>query len=389
MRSRGRGLDAIAEGQPNMAIVSTDSGALVRPPPLPLDSVVVRFAGDSGDGMQLTGGRFTLSTALAGNDLATFPDFPAEIRAPQGTTFGVSAFQINFGSASIETAGDAPDVLMAMNPAALKVNLADLRAGGLIIADTGAFDQRNLTKAGYAANPLDDGSLAPYQVVGLDISRLTLEAVKPFGLGNREALRCKNMWSLGLVLWMFDRSREPVIQWLKSRFGGESQLLEANIAALNAGHAHGETAELGPALSQCRVPPAPRRSPSASWRAASSPGCRCSSAPTRSLRRVRSCTIWRASRNMTSRHSRPRTKSPQSARRSAPPMPAVSASPRPRAPALPSRPRRSASRSSPNCRSSSSILNAAGRRPECRPRPSNPISTRPSMAATAIRRSSF
>jgi 2-oxoglutarate ferredoxin oxidoreductase subunit alpha len=239
-----------------MAIVSTDSGALVRSPPPALDSVVVRFAGDSGDGMQLTGGRFTLSTALAGNDLATFPDFPAEIRAPQGTTFGVSAFQINFGSASIETAGDAPDVLMAMNPAALKVNLADLRAGGLIIADTGAFDQRNLAKAGYAANPLEDGTLAPYQIVGLDISRLTLEAVKPFGLGNREALRCKNMWSLGLVLWMFDRSREPVIQWLKSRFGGQRQLLEANIAALNAGHAHGETAELGPALSQCRVPPA-------------------------------------------------------------------------------------------------------------------------------------
>ena len=239
-----------------MGIVSTDPGAGIRPLPPALDSVVVRFAGDSGDGMQLTGGRFTLSTALAGNDLATFPDFPAEIRAPQGTTFGVSAFQINFGSASIDTAGDAPDVLMAMNPAALKVNLADLRAGGLIIADTGAFDQRNLTKAGYAANPLEDGSLAPYQVVGLDISRLTLEAVKPFGLGNREALRCKNMWSLGLALWMFDRSREPVIQWLTRRFSGQSQLLEANIAALNAGHAHGETAELGPALSQCRVPPA-------------------------------------------------------------------------------------------------------------------------------------
>src|SRR3974377_2364784 len=128
------------------------------------DAVVMRFAGDSGDGIQLTGGQFTLSTALAGNDLATFPDFPAEIRAPQGTTFGVSAFQLNLGSASIETAGDAPDVLMAMNPAALKVNLADLRAGGLIIADIGAFDQRNLTKAGYAANPLEDGSLAPSHV---------------------------------------------------------------------------------------------------------------------------------------------------------------------------------------------------------------------------------
>jgi 2-oxoglutarate ferredoxin oxidoreductase subunit alpha len=239
-----------------MAIVSPNTSADVRPSPPTLDSVVVRFAGDSGDGMQLTGGRFTLSTALAGNDLATFPDFPAEIRAPQGTTFGVSAFQINFGSASIETAGDAPDVLMAMNPAALKVNLADLRAGGLIIADTGAFDQRNLTKAGYSINPLEDGSLAPYQVVSLDISRQTLEAVKPFGLGNREALRCKNMWSLGLVLWMFDRSREPVIHWLKSRFGSQSQLLEANIAALNAGHAYGETAELGPGLAQCRVPPA-------------------------------------------------------------------------------------------------------------------------------------
>jgi 2-oxoglutarate/2-oxoacid ferredoxin oxidoreductase subunit alpha len=240
-----------------MGIVSTDTGAAVRPSPVALDSAVVRFAGDSGDGMQLTGGRFTLSTALAGNDLATFPDFPAEIRAPQGTTFGVSAFQINFGSASIETAGDAPDVLMAMNPAALKVNLADLRAGGLIIADTGAFDQRNLAKAGYATNPLEDGSLAPYQVVGLDISRMTLEAVKPFGLGNRDALRCKNMWSLGLVLWMFDRDREPVVRWLKARFGGTSEVLvEANIAALDAGHAYGETAELGPALTQCRVPPA-------------------------------------------------------------------------------------------------------------------------------------
>src|SRR6516225_6565726 len=174
-----------------MAIVSTDSGAAVRPPPSALDSVVVRFAGDSGDGMQLTGGRFTLSTALAGNDLATFPDFPAEIRAPQGTTFGVSAFQINFGSTSIDTAGDAPDVLMAMNPAALKVNLPMLRPGGLVIADTGAFDERNLEKAGYGENPLEGAALAQYQVVAFDITRLTLEAVKPFGLGNRDGLRCK------------------------------------------------------------------------------------------------------------------------------------------------------------------------------------------------------
>src|SRR5512133_3757156 len=142
------------------------------------ESVVVRFAGDSGDGMQLTGGQFTLSTALAGNDLATFPDFPAEIRAPQGTTFGVSAFQINFGSTSIETAGDAPDVLIAMNPAALKTNLAALKPGGLIIADTGEFTKRNLEKAKYDVSPIDDGSLAKWDLMAFDISALTLESVK-------------------------------------------------------------------------------------------------------------------------------------------------------------------------------------------------------------------
>ncbi|HEU0099835.1 MAG TPA: 2-oxoacid:acceptor oxidoreductase family protein, partial [Allosphingosinicella sp.] len=167
----------------------------------PCEAVVVRFAGDSGDGMQLTGGQFTLSTALAGNDLATFPDFPAEIRAPQGTTFGVSAFQINFGSAAIETAGDSPDVLIAMNPAALKTNVQDLKPGGLIIADEGEFGARNLAKAGYSSNPLDDDSLGKWQVIRFNISQLTLDAVKPFGLGNKEALRCKNMWTLGLALW--------------------------------------------------------------------------------------------------------------------------------------------------------------------------------------------
>ena len=183
-------------------------GPEVSPAP---EAVVVRFAGDSGDGMQLTGGQFTLSTALAGNDLATFPDFPAEIRAPQGTLFGVSAFQINFGSTEIETAGDQPDVLIAMNPAALKVNLAALKVGGLIIADSGEFNKRNLEKAKYDANPLEDGSLDRWQLLAFDISALTLEAVKPFGLGNKEALRCKNMWTLGLALWMFDRERGPLI----------------------------------------------------------------------------------------------------------------------------------------------------------------------------------
>ena len=221
------------------------------------DSVVVRFAGDSGDGMQLTGGQFTLSTALAGNDLATFPDFPAEIRAPQGTLFGVSAFQINFGSRQISTAGDAPDVLIAMNPAALKVNLDALKPGGLIIADTGEFTKRNLEKAKYASNPVEDGSLAKWSVLAFDISALTIEAVKPFGLGNKDALRCKNMWTLGLALWMFDRPREPLHQWLRDKFRNKPELADANIAALDAGHAYGETAELSAPLKQPYLPPVP------------------------------------------------------------------------------------------------------------------------------------
>ncbi|MFC4295433.1 2-oxoacid:acceptor oxidoreductase subunit alpha [Novosphingobium tardum] len=221
------------------------------------EAVVVRFAGDSGDGMQLTGGQFTLSTALAGNDLATFPDFPAEIRAPQGTLFGVSAFQINFGSTQIETAGDAPDVLVAMNPAALKTNVEALKPGGLIIADSGEFGERNLAKAKYAADPLKDGSLSRWQLLAFDISALTLESVKPFGLGNKEALRCKNMWTLGLALWMFDRDREPIIAWLNDKFRKNPVLAEANIAALNAGHAYGETAELTGPLKQYHLEPVP------------------------------------------------------------------------------------------------------------------------------------
>ncbi len=223
----------------------------------PSESIVVRFAGDSGDGMQLTGGQFTLSTALAGNDLATFPDFPAEIRAPLGTLFGVSAFQINFGSTAIETAGDELDVLVAMNPAALKTNVDALRPGGLIIADEGEFGDRNLAKAKYDANPLTDGSLGKWQLMSFDISQLTLDAVKPFGLGNKEALRCKNMWTLGLALWMFDRDRQPIVDWLTAKFAKAPTLAEANIAALNAGHAYGETAELAGPMKQHHVGVAP------------------------------------------------------------------------------------------------------------------------------------
>ena len=240
-----------------MATVLADNDSTATQSGNAPEAVVVRFAGDSGDGMQLTGGQFTLSTALAGNDLATFPDFPAEIRAPQGTLFGVSAFQINFGSTDITTAGDQPDVLVAMNPAGLKVNVGALKPGGLIIADSGEFTKRNLEKAKYAANPLEDGSLAKWDLLAFDISALTVEAVKPFGLGNKEALRCKNMWTLGLALWMFDRDRAPLIQWLKDKFAKNPVLADANIAALNAGHAYGETAEIGAHVKKIHLEPVP------------------------------------------------------------------------------------------------------------------------------------
>lgn len=221
-----------------------------------LESVVIRFAGDSGDGMQFAGLQFTLETALAGSDLATFPDYPAEIRAPAGTTYGVSSFQIHFGGTEIRTAGDQVDVLVAMNPAALKVNLPDLKPGGTVVVDTGAFTERNLAKAGFQSNPLQDGTLARYQVLKLDISKLTLDAVERFGLGQKESLRCRNMWALGLMLWMYDRDRQATIEWLTQKFAKRPELAQANIAALNAGHAFGETAELG-AIARFTVPPAP------------------------------------------------------------------------------------------------------------------------------------
>lgn len=209
-----------------------------------LESAVIRFAGDSGDGMQLTGSQFTQATAIAGNDLATFPDFPAEIRAPAGTTFGVSAFQINFGSREIMTSGDELDVLVAMNPAALKVNLHDLKPGGVIIADTGAFSDRNLQKAGYEANPLEDESLDKFRLLPVDMSKHTLEAVKEHGLTNKEGLRCKNMWSLGLIYWMYKRQRQATTDWLETKFAKRPEIAAANISALNAGHAFAETAEM-------------------------------------------------------------------------------------------------------------------------------------------------
>ncbi len=211
-----------------------------------LKGAVVRFAGDSGDGMQVTGDQFTAAAALAQNDLATFPDFPAEIRAPAGTLYGVSGFQIHFSSEHVFTPGDAPDVLVAMNPAALKTNVRDLKPGGLLIVNSGTFSGTNLKKAGYASNPLEDGSLdnAGYSVLAIDISKLTLASVKDAGLSTKEANRCKNFWTLGLMFWIYGRPLEPSIKWIESKFAKRADLVAANIAALKAGHAYGETAEV-------------------------------------------------------------------------------------------------------------------------------------------------
>ena len=219
-----------------------------------LDSAVVRFAGDSGDGMQVTGGQFTLSAALAGNNLATFPDFPAEIRAPVGTTFGVSSFQINFGSSVIKTSGDDFDLLVAMNPAALFVELKGLKQGGIIVVDKGSFSDRNLRKAGYEENPLENGILDAYRLIQLDISQLTLDAVKEHGLSNKEALRCKNFWTLGYVYWMFAHKRKETIDFLRTKFAKRPDIAEANISALNAGHSLGETSEAADGFQGFAIP---------------------------------------------------------------------------------------------------------------------------------------
>jgi 2-oxoglutarate/2-oxoacid ferredoxin oxidoreductase subunit alpha len=205
---------------------------------------VVRFAGDSGDGMQVTGSQFTIAAALARNDLATFPDFPAEIRAPAGTTYGVSGFQINFASRDVFTPGDAPDVLVAMNPAALKTNVRDLKRGGLLIVNSGAFNAQNLKKAGYEHNPLEDGSLDAYDLLAIDITKATLAAVKETGLSTKEANRCKNFWTLGLMFWIYGRDSQQTVSWIQHKFKGRVEIAEANVLALKAGHAYGETAEI-------------------------------------------------------------------------------------------------------------------------------------------------
>ncbi len=206
--------------------------------------VVIKFAGDSGDGMQLTGMQFTDNAAYIGNDLATFPDFPAEIRAPQGTLAGVSGYQIHFGSDEISTPGDRYDVLVAMNAAALRANLGNLKERGIIITNTSGFDAKNLRLSGYESNPLEDGSLEGYEVYPIDISKLTRECLKEFEMGTREKERSKNMFVLGILYWLYNRNPESTIEYLKEKFGKNPLILKANIKALKAGYAFGETAEL-------------------------------------------------------------------------------------------------------------------------------------------------
>lgn len=211
---------------------------------LELSDVTVRFAGDSGDGMQLTGMQFTNTTALVGNDLSTLPDYPAEIRAPIGTTYGVSGFQLHFSSMDIQTPGDSPDVLVAMNPAALKVNVKDLKHNAYIIININAFDSKNLKLAAYETNPLEDGSLEGYNVVQVPLSKLTNKALEESGLSAKEIGRCKNFFALGMMYWLYSRPFEPTLKWIKDKFKDSPLIGSANEKALMAGYYFGENTEL-------------------------------------------------------------------------------------------------------------------------------------------------
>ncbi len=228
-----------------MADQATASEPLVESPvkTTTLDRVVIRFAGDSGDGMQVAGARFTDASASFGNDLATLPSFPAEIRAPAGTLPGVSSFQVQIADFDILTAGDAPDCLVAMNPAALQKNLRELKNGGTLIVNTEAFEERNLAKAGYDSNPLEDGTLTGYRVIEVPMDSLTKEAVKDSGVSGRDVLRSKNFFALGLLAWLFNRPTEPTVDWAEKKFRNKPEVAAANVAAFKAGYNFGITTE--------------------------------------------------------------------------------------------------------------------------------------------------
>ncbi len=227
----------------------SDTSTQAKPSSIPveeIESAVIRFAGDSGDGIQLTGMQFTTTTAFAGNDLSTFPDFPAEIRAPVGTTAGVSGFQIQFSSRQVLTPGDAPDVFVAMNPAALKANVHDVKKGGMIVVNKDTFNLPNLKKAGYpdGKNPLEDGSLSEFRVITVELGRLTRNALDGMGLSATETERCKNFFALGMMYWLYDRPMESTLKWIEQKFAKNPKFVEANHKALHAGNAYAETAEI-------------------------------------------------------------------------------------------------------------------------------------------------
>src|SRR5262245_11342030 len=208
------------------------------------ESVVIRFAGDSGDGMQVTGTQFATESVLAGNDIGTLPDFPAEIRAPTGTLYGVSAFQVQFGSRSVYTPGDDLDALVVMNPSALQTKLSDLKQNGLLIVDKEEFNEANLKKADYTTNPLEDGSLAKYQVYPIEITRMTTSALEALNLPNRSVMRSRNFFALGVVSWLFQRPIDNTLQWISQRFKRNTEVLEANTRALNGGYNFAENTEM-------------------------------------------------------------------------------------------------------------------------------------------------
>jgi 2-oxoglutarate ferredoxin oxidoreductase subunit alpha len=224
--------------------VTTETDQHVSPPVLELERVTIRFAGDSGDGMQVTGSQFTRTAAVFGNDIATLPDFPAEIRAPAGSLAGVSGFQISFSSSEIHTPGDSPDVLVAMNPAALRANLGDVPAGGAIVVNEDAFTPQNLAKAGYAANPLTDGSLSDYNVFEIPVGTLNARALEGLEMTAKQVDLTKNFFALGVMFWLFERSMEPTVAWIESKFAARPVILDANLRALKAGYAFGETTEI-------------------------------------------------------------------------------------------------------------------------------------------------
>jgi 2-oxoglutarate/2-oxoacid ferredoxin oxidoreductase subunit alpha len=226
-----------------MSTITAPTPTPAQKPVAKIDDATVRFCGDSGDGMQLAGTQFTNTSALAGNDVATFPDFPAEIRAPRGTKAGVSGFQVHFSSTDIYTPGDTVDALVAMNPAALVTNLEDLRDGGVLIINKDAFDKKGLEQAGYSANPLEDGSLSKYKMHAVEMTKLNRLAVEGLGLSQKEADMCRNFFAMGLVFWLYDRSLEPTLRFIASKFGKKPEIAEANTRALKAGYNYGETVE--------------------------------------------------------------------------------------------------------------------------------------------------